>query len=189
MAELDTNVTETVAEQTVEAATEQEAPVEESVEIARLRAELAKANDKANKATSEAAGYKKQLRAKQTKEEADAEEKRLADEERDRKLAEYEKRFTIAETSKKIMSFIGDENAANEAAGYLYGAEDTDAAVAIFQKAWTAKEKALRMEYGKTPAPGVGASEKVMTKEDIYNIKDPVARQDAIAANIALFGG
>ena len=57
------------------------------------------------------------------------------------------------------MGFVGDEQTANSVAEYLYGAEDVDAALTAIQKAWTAKEKALRLEYGKIPAPGVGSGE------------------------------
>ena len=78
---------------------------------------------------------------------------------RDRSTAELRKRFANAENSKKLMGFIGDEATANTVAEYLYGAEDVDAAITAINKAWQAKEKALRAEFGKIPAPGVGGSE------------------------------
>ena len=159
MAEPDTNVTTEKAE-TVETT--------ETTELAKLRAEIAKQKAALDKATKEAGDYRKALRAKQTEEEANAEEKRLADEERDRKLAEYEKRFVVAETSKKIMGFVGDEATANAVAEHLFGADNIEAALAALQKAWTAKEKTLRLEYGKIPAPGVGsASGPTLTKEQL----------------------
>lgn len=153
MAELETAV-ETAVETEPEAV---DVTTTENVEIARLKAELAKQKAAMDKATKEASDYKKQLRAKQSEEEVAAEEKRLADEERDRKLAEYEKRFTVAETCKKVMGFINDETTANTVAEYLYGAADVDAAIAAISKAWTAKEKTLRLEYGKIPAPAIGS--------------------------------
>lgn len=185
MAELETTITETTENAEVETV---ETENTENAELAKLRAELSKQKAALDKATKEAGDYKKQLRAKQSAEEVAAEEKRIADEERDRKLAEYEKRFTVAETSKKVMGFVGDEATANTIAEYLYGAEDADGAIDAIAKAWTAREKALRLEYGKIPAPGVGGSEGAsMTKSDILNIKDPAARQKAIAENIHLF--
>ena len=157
MAELDQNVditTETAAE--VEAV---ETETSDNAELARLRAELAKQKAAIDKATKEASEYKKALRQKQSAEEIAAEEKRISDEARDKELAELRKRFAVAETSKKAMSFIGDEETANAVAENLYGAEDIEAAMMAIQKAWMAREKALRLEYGKIPAPGVGGTD------------------------------
>ena len=126
--------------------------VDYKAENARLKAAL-------DKATKEAGDAKKALRAKQSAEEADAEEKRVKDEERDRKLAEYEKRWTVSETSKKVMAFVGDEATANSIAEAIYGAEKPDEVISALNKAWTAKEKALRLEFGKISAPGAGGTE------------------------------
>lgn len=165
MADFDTNVTETT--ETVETIETEEAT--ETAELAKLKAEIARQKAALDKATKEAGDYKKQLRAKQSAEEVAAEEKRIADEERDRKLAEYEKRFTVAETSKKIFSFVQDEGAANAVAESLYGAEDVDAAIDAFNKAWIAREKKLRIEYGKIPAPGVGSADGMTITKDQLN--------------------
>ena len=162
MAEIDTtNVTNTTPEtdpQTVDT-NEANTTATETAELAKLRAELARQKQALDKATSEAASMKKQLRAKQSEEEIAAEEKRLADEARDKELAELRKRFAQAENSKKLMGFIGDEATANTVAEYLYGAEDVDAAITALNKAWQAREKALKAEFGKIPGPGVGGSE------------------------------
>ena len=164
MAELETNVEETEVTETTE-------PVEtpdESAELARLKAELAKAKAATDKATKEAGDYKKQLRAKQSAEEIAAEEKRAQDEAREKELNELRKRFAVAETTKKVMGFVSDEATATSIAEYLYGAEDADAALTAIQKAWTAKEKALRLEYGKIPAPGTGSGDgPTITKEQL----------------------
>lgn len=167
MAELDTTVTETT--ETVDTTVETEKPAEqENAEIARLKAELAKAKAATDKATKEAGDYKKQLRAKQTAEETAAEEAREQQEARDRELAELRKKFAVAETSKKVMGFVGDESVSSEIAEYLYGAEDVDAALTAIQKAWTAREKALRLEYGKIPAPGAGGTDgPTITKAEL----------------------
>lgn len=170
MAELDTNVTPEI--EATPAAAEPEVTEAESAEIAKLRAELAKQKAAMDKATKEAAEAKRSLRAKQSAEEIAAEEKRIQDEERDRKLAEYEKRFFVAETSKKILKFVGDETVSDSVAEYLFGAADVDGAIDAINKAWTAKEKALRLEFGKIPAPGVGGSEgPTITKEQLNAMK------------------
>lgn len=168
MAEPETTVIEaTEASETVETSTE---PTEsaESVELAKLRAEMAKQKAALDKATKEAAESKRALRAKQSAEEAAAEEAKEAAEAQAKELAELRKRFAVAETSKKVMGFVGDEATANTVAEYLYGAEDVDAALTAIQKAWLAKEKALRLEYGKIQAPGVGAGDgPTLTKEQL----------------------
>lgn len=131
----------------------------ESAELAKLRAEMARQKIALDKATKESADYKRQLRAKQSAEEVAAEEKRIADEARDAELAELRKRFAVAEASKKILAFVGDEQQSNSIAEALYGAADSDAAIDALNKAWAAKEKKLRQEYGKIPAPGIGSSD------------------------------
>lgn len=165
MAELDTTqVVETTAE-VEEPAVE---PTADTSEIAKLKAELAKQKAALDKATKEAADSKRQLRARQSAEEAAAEEAKEAQEARDKELAELRKRFAVAETSKKMMSFVGDEETSTTIAEYLYGAEDVDAAVAAIQKAWTAKEKALKLEFGRIPAPSIGGSDgTTLTREQL----------------------
>lgn len=141
---------------------------DESAELAKLRADLAKQKAAMDKATKEAADYKRQLRQKQSAEEIAAEEKKAQDEARDKELAELRKRFAVAETSKSIMKFVTDEAVASQIAEDLYGASDADAAIAAIQKAWTAKEKALRLEFGKIPAPGTGSGDgPTITKEQL----------------------
>lgn len=156
MAELETTVTENTENTETKV---NEVEQNENPEIAKLKAELAKQKAALDKATKEAADSKRALRAKQSAEEAAAEEAKEAAEARDKELADLRKKFAVAETSKKVMGFVGDEQTASAVAEYLYGAEDIDAALAAFNKAWTAKEKALRLEYGKIPAPGVGSGE------------------------------
>lgn len=141
---------------------------DEASELARLRAEMARQKIALDKATKEAAAAKRSLRAKQSEEEVAAEEKRIQDEARDAELADLRKRFAVAEMSKKVMGFIGEETIANKIAGSLYGAENADSVIADISKAWTAREKALRLEYGKITAPGVGGTDgPTITKEQL----------------------
>lgn len=167
MVELETTINETVETAPAAETTETEESTE-NTELARLRAEFAKQKLALDKATKEAAAAKRSLRAKQTEEEIAAEEKRLQDEAKDAELAELRKRFAVAEMSKKVMGFVGDESTANVVAESLYGAEGVDTALAAISKAWTAREKALRLEYGKITAPGVGGSDgPTITKEQL----------------------
>lgn len=168
---METETKQTTQEAQVDTTTETEnteTKQEESVELAKLRADLAKQKAAIDKATKEAAEYKRQLRQKQSAEEIAAEEKKTADEARDKELAELRKKFAVAETSKQIMKFVADEAVSSQIAEDLYGAADVDAAITAFQKAWAAKEKALRLEFGKIPAPGAGSSDgPTVTKEQL----------------------
>lgn len=174
MAELDTNLTtpetETKPEAEVDVKPEAEpaAPPEESAEIARLKAELAKQKAATDKATKEAAETKRALRAKQTSEEAQAEEAKAQQEAMMAELETLRKEKAVAATTAKVLPLVGSNETAGAIAEYLYGAEDVEAALAALQKAWTAKEKALRMEFGRIPAPGTGASDgPILTKEQL----------------------
>jgi len=191
MAELESTVSTETTEEAENKGTEQTPETTEAVdnaEIARLKAELAKAKAATDKATKEAGDYKKALRAKQTAEEAKAEEEAESRAAIERELAELRKEKAVGAISHKVFAFTNDEKTSNDIAELLYGAADADAALDAIQKAWTAKEKALRLEYGKIPAPGVGGSEGTpLTKNEILDIKDPAARQKAIAENLNLF--
>ena len=50
-----------------------------------------------------------------------------------------------------------DEETAGSLADCLYGAADIENALLNIQKAWQARETALRKEYGKITGPGTGA--------------------------------
>ena len=175
MAELDTNVAQEVE---VEAENKEQETVSETVtetaELAKLRAEMAKQKAALDKATKEAGDYKKQLRAKQSAEEIAAEEAKVQQEALMQELETLRKEKAVAATTAKITPMIGDSEIAGQIAEYLYGAEDVDAALTAIQKAWTAKEKALRLEFGKIPAPGAGASDgPTITREQLDSMKFP----------------
>lgn len=171
MAELDNNVnTQPETTETEQTVTEPETTEvsTESAELAKLRAEMARmkaANDKLAKENSEKT---KQLRAKQSAEEVAQEEAKALQQSMKEELEQLRKEKAVAETSKKVLTFIGDETTANTVAEYLYGAEDADAALTAINKAWTAKEKALRLEYGKITAPGAGSADgPTITREQL----------------------
>lgn len=128
-------------------------------ELAKLKLELAKQKEAINKATKEAADYKRQLRAKQTAEEIAAEEKKAQDEAQAKEIEELRREVARAKTVKNVMAKLGtDEEVSGKISEYLYGAEDIENALTEIQRAWTAKEKALRLEYGKVPPPGAGGA-------------------------------
>ena len=175
MAELDTNVkaeVETDTEAKTEAENVETEKTAESAELAKLRADLAKQKAALDKATSEAATMKKQLRAKQTAEEAAAEEAKAQQDALMQELETLRKERAVAATTAKIIPIVTDSAVAGQVAEDLYGAADIDSAIAAIQKAWAAREKALRLEYGKIPAPGVGGNDgPTYTREQVDAMK------------------
>lgn len=128
-------------------------------ELVKLKSELARQKAAIDKATKEAAEYKRALRAKQSEEEIAAEEKKAHDEATQKELEDLRKEVAKAKTVKSVMSRLGtDEATAGKIAESLIGVENVDDVMAEIQKVWTAKEKALRLEFGKIPAPGAGGA-------------------------------
>ena len=129
-----------------------------NAEIARLKAELAKNKDALNNATKEAGDLRKELRSKMTQEQIDAEEKAEAAQKTAKELEDLRRQVAKGNTVKTVMGKLGlDEEAAGNLADHLYGAADIDNALLEIQRAWQAKEKALKLEYGKVTGPGAGA--------------------------------
>lgn len=135
-------------------------------ELEKLRSELDKYKKAVDKATKEAADNKRALkekeqalRAKQSAEEIAAEEKKAADERAAQEIEELRREVARTKAVKSVMSKLGtDEEVSGKVAEYLYGAEDVDAALTEIARAWTAREKALKLEYGKVPPPGSGGA-------------------------------
>lgn len=129
-------------------------------ELSKMKAELAKMKAALDNATKEAGDYRKQLRAKQSAEEIAAEEKKAAEEATRQEIEQLRREVAKTNTIKSVMGKLGtDEEVSSKIAECLYGAEDVDAVLTEIQRAWTAREKALRLEFGKIPAPGVGGTD------------------------------
>lgn len=169
---------ETAVETTVETNTEPEVAENgsDNAELSKLKAELAKQKAALDKATKEAAESKRALRAKQSAEEVAAEEAKALQQSMQEELEQLRKEKAVSVITAKAMTFVGDNDIASQVAEYLYGAEDADAALTAIQKAWTAKEKALRLEYGKIPAPGVGGSDGPTVTKDQLNAMNYMQR-------------
>ena len=131
-----------------------------NAEIARLKADLAKQKAALDKATKEAGDARKELRKRQSAEEIAAEEKKAQEEKAAQEIEELRREVARTKAVKSVMSKLAtDEEVSGKIAEYLYGAEDVDAALTEIQRAWSAKEKALRLEFGKIPGPGAGSGE------------------------------
>ena len=130
-----------------------------AAQLEQMKADMAKQKAALDAATKEAAGYKRDLRAKQTQEEIDAANKKEAEEKQAARLQELEREVARAKSTKSVMAKLSvDEEAAGKIAECLAGCEDVDNALLLIQKSWEAKEKALRIEFGKIPGPGAGGS-------------------------------
>lgn len=130
-----------------------------AAQIEQLKSDMAKQKEALDAATSEAARYKRDLRAKQTKEEIDAASKKEAEEKAAKELEDLRREVARAKSTKSVMSKLGlDEDSAGKIAECLTGCEDIENALLLIQQAWTSKEKALKLEYGKIPGPGAGGS-------------------------------
>lgn len=107
---------------------ENKAPTVEELmaELAKERAEKAKLKNSFDTASSELSNTKKQLKAKMTAEEQEAEAKKAADEAKDARIQELESKFRTMDYSKRYMGIGMDEKTA-EALSELTGElTDTD---------------------------------------------------------------
>lgn len=137
-----------------------------SAQLEQLRADMAKQKAALDAATSEAAKYKKELRTKQTQEEIDAANKKEAEEKQAARLAELEREVARTKSAKSVMSNLSvDESTAEKIAESLVGCENVENALLLIKQAWDAKEKALRIEFGKIPGPGAGGSSEEDAEE------------------------
>lgn len=193
----DSETTNTVTEQTVtETETEQAQAGAEgnetqtgSEELAKVKADLAKMKIALDNATREAGTYRKQLRAKQSEEEIAAEEKKAADEATKKEIEELRREVARNKTIKTVMSRLGtDEETSGKIAEYLYGAEDADAALTEMQKAWAAREKALRLEFGRIPAPGAGANGEDEASQKAIQLAREIGRKRAMSDKSVMEG-
>lgn len=160
-------------------------------ELEKLKGELEKYKKAIDKATKEAADNKRALkekeqalRSKQTAEEIAAEEKKAQDEQTAKEIDELRREVARTKAIKSVMSKLGtDEETSGKIAEYLYGAEDVDNALVEIQRAWTAREKALKLEYGKVPPPGAGgASGEDKETQEALRIAKEMGQQKAQSA-------
>ena len=155
---------------------------DQNAEIERLKAEIAKQKATIDKVTKEAGDARKALKAKMTQEEIDAEAKKAEQEKKEQELEELRRTVAKGETVRSVMGKLGlDEGSAGNLADHLYGAADIDNALLEIQKAWQAKEAALRKEFGKVTAPGAGADSNSPEAQAIERAKQFGRQQSAVS--------
>lgn len=137
-------------------------------QVQQMRVELAKLKKAQEKAASEAADYKRQLRTKQTQEEADAQEKAEKEAARQEEFDRLLKENTVTKLAKNYLSLGYPQELAEKAASAQYD-NDTDELFKIQSTYQSAYKKSLEAEWLKTrPTAQSGASEDdgfAVTKE------------------------
>lgn len=143
-------------------------------EVTKLKAALSKAN-------SEAAEYKKQLRSKQTADEAEAAAQK---EEHDKLLkenSELKRSMTLSERKAKLLAMGYDENLATETATAMVDG-DLDKVLANQSKYLEVQKKNIQADHmRKTPRPAAG-SENTGGMDYAKKISEAQASGDMAAA-------
>lgn len=121
-----------------------------TAELDKLKAQLSKAN-------SEAADYKKQLRGKQTADEAAAAEQKAAMDKLTQENADLKRSFALSDKKAKLITMGYDEKLADSTAVAMVDG-DMDTVMANQAKFNESREKAIQAELmKKTPRPAAGS--------------------------------
>ena len=121
-----------------------------TAELDKLKAQLSKAN-------SEAADYKKQLRGKQTADEAAAAEQKAAMDKLTQENADLKRSFALSDKKAKLIAMGYDEKLADSTAVAMVDG-DMDTVMANQAKFNESREKAIQAELmKKTPRPAAGS--------------------------------
>ena len=121
-----------------------------TAELDKLKAQLSKAN-------SEAADYKKQLRGKQTADEAAAAEQKAAMDKLTQENADLKRSFALSDKKAKLITMGYDEKLADSTAVAMVDG-DMDTVIANQAKFNESREKAIQAELmKKTPRPAAGS--------------------------------
>ena len=156
-------------------------------QLAAERAEKEKYKSASDKASSEAAKYKKELRSKQTAEEQEAEAKAEADKLRDEELENLRKELNH---NKAVSAYKAIQNEkVVETLIEAVSDNDHNAIAAIIENEKKAAVKVAQAEWlDSRPQANAGAYSS-MTREQIMAIPDRQERLRAIAQNQNLFNG
>lgn len=162
------NQTNTTIENSVAEKPETGSPTVEELmsQLASERAEKEKYKNASDKASSEAAKYKKELRSKQTAEEQEAEAKREAEEAKERHTKELEEKLAKIDAQKRFMAIGMSEEMAEEAATAELAGE-SDKVTELYKKFNDASIKAAQAEWQKSRPP-VNAGQGEEGKDDPF---------------------
>ena len=157
-------------------------------EIDSLRETAKNQKSLIDKYTGEIGQLKKQQNAKLTEEERKSKEYEDALKDMQTKYEELRKSNTIAEYMSKYLSLGFEKDLARETAEAMADG-DMNKVFENLEKHKTEEEKKAKAEAARSmPKPsGKGQPTVYKTRDEIMKIKDPIERQEAIAANIELF--
>ena len=140
-------------------------------QVAQLKVQNAKLKKANDKATSEAASYKKQLREKQTAEEIALQEKAEKEAEREEQFQKLLRENTITKFEKNFLALGYPADLAAKAAAAQCD-NDTDELFSIQQTFIEAKEKAMKADWMKSmPKPPAGNDDCPVSKEQFRKMK------------------
>lgn len=140
-------------------------------QVAQLKVQNAKLKKANDKATSEAASYKKQLREKQTAEEIALQEKAEKEAEREEQFQKLLRENTITKFEKNFLALGYPADLAAKAATAQCD-NDTDELFSIQQTFIEAKEKAMKADWMKSmPKPPAGNDDCPVSKEQFRKMK------------------
>ncbi|MBQ0097904.1 MAG: hypothetical protein KBS62_03085 [Oscillospiraceae bacterium] len=132
--------------------------------------EKTKLKNALNKATSEASGYKKQLREQMSEAERQKAEKEESDKEKDELIAKYQRNETVSNYTTKLVSLGLDEASAKKSAEALPNGIGDDFFTGISNYK-TQFEKNIRADLTKkTPRPNGGSEKGNHTAKDFQNM-------------------
>ena len=141
---------------------------EQVAQLKVLNAKLKKASDKA---TSEAASYKKQLREKQTAEEIALQEKAEKEAEREEQFQKLLRENTITKFEKNFLALGYPADLAAKAAEAQCD-NDTDELFSIQQTFLESRDKAMKADWMKSmPAPPAGNDDCPVSREQFKKMK------------------
>ena len=155
-------------------------------ELEAAKADIERYKNANDKSSKEAAEFKRQLRAKQTTEEQEAEARaeaeRIANEEREALQKELNKikaenAYKAISDGKVVEKLIEAVSNADHSAIAQIIAKQCEGAVATAQQTW----------LDNRPEVNHGGETTIKTKEDIMAVKDATERQRLIAENMDLF--
>lgn len=157
-------------------------------EIAAAQAELKKAKAERDAALKKSGEITKQLRAKMTEAELEAEKKAAEDEEKQAYLKELESYKAQNEALKRYrLQGMNEELATKAAKAEIDGDMDALADIQAQHTKALIKEKEAEWKASRPRVNMGDGEESSMTKEEIFAIKDPKERQIAIAKNLKTF--
>ena len=152
--------------------TELERSSTDAVEIAILKREISRLNNKADLLASENARQKEQLNSYKSAEQIQKEQHEEEEKATKEKVKELEKELSIIQIAKSAMAVINDDARATNFANMLHGAENPNGVIAEIKKLLSDQEKSLKIKFGKIPAPSVGEGNgPTYTREQLLRMK------------------